>query len=987
MFQGRSGLAAFFLCLCGIAVAAQPREMTSEDIAAWREIQDGRLSADGAWLAYLLAPDAGSTQREATVVLRSTQGKTERRYAAGDPKRGAGQLQMSGDGRWIAFIRALATPKRPAKAAPEKAQSAPSGKDKSATGEGQQKGKSDEPRNAAVLVEVASGRETVIENIQRFAFGGRDGEWIVLYGYGAENAGAPALLQRLGAGPALPLGEVDQFAFDEAGTKLAWSSKSADGTGNALQLRQLDSGVTRVLDAQARAVYQKLSWSEDGRALAALRELKPEDSKPEGKSAESKFGESKSGESKSDQSKGKSESKPPPERALLAFTAMDTGAPQRHQFLAAGWSGFPAGHEFDPEGDLAWREDAKGLFFRVRPVPKAISDDVPEQLRLWHWKAELNPWQKKHQKPERGFLAFVSLEQGRYVALGDADFKAEPHPRGQYVLGYHDGGPEGRLQAAHTGRQPADYSLVDVATGQRTLVVQGLQRIFAFSFDAVLAPDGGTVLYYNIGDGHYYAYDVPSKRTRKLTEGLPPFWDTYRERNIAHGMNYDVAKLAGWSKDGRYVILNDHFDLWALPRRPDDVAAPIRLTPDGREKRITYTWLDLENRQRWFRNWVQAEPKDMQRWIDLDRPLYLHGVAYLSQDSGFFVREPGTGSALRQLIWGEFTYSDLVKARDTDVVVYLRQNALTSPDYWTSGLGFAAPRRVTDVNPLQRELRWMSGARMLNYRNDQGEMRRAALWLPAGYEKGKAYPTIVNIYEEVAEGYPLYRAPSLQGDVNPNIAEYTQKGYAVLRPDIVPKANEFGASAVRDVLAGVEAAVATGVVDRDRLGLTGQSYGGLETAFIITQTDIFKAAVAVDLDSDLLTAALQTYGYYDGPPASVFGALAQTNQFYMTRAPWDDPDTYIRNSALHYAKNVKTPLLIRQNDRDHATPFFQGVQYFNLLRGLGKPVVMLQYEGADHATNAERPEDEIDFARRRLEFFDHFLKDAPEPAWWTAGTP
>src|SRR5690606_25188659 len=99
----------------------------------------------------------------------------------------------------------------------------------------------------------------------------------------------------------------------------------------------------------------------------------------------------------------------------------------------------------------------------------------------------------------------------------------------------------------------------DVATGQRTLVVQGLQRIFAFSFDAVLAPDGGTVLYYNIGDGHYYAYDVPSKRTRKLTEGLPPFWDTYRERNIAHGMNYDVAKLAGWSKDGRYVILNDHF--------------------------------------------------------------------------------------------------------------------------------------------------------------------------------------------------------------------------------------------------------------------------------------------------------------------------------------------------------------------------------------------------------------------------------------------
>src|SRR3546814_19906615 len=64
-----------------------------------------------------------------------------------------------------------------------------------------------------------------------------------------------------------------------------------------------------------------------------------------------------------------------------------------------------------------------------------------------------------------------------------------------------------------------------------------------------------------------------------------------------------------------------------------------------------------------------------QRWIDLDRPLYLHGLAYLSQDSGFFVRPPGTRSGLRQLLWGGFTYSELRKARDADVVAYLRQNA------------------------------------------------------------------------------------------------------------------------------------------------------------------------------------------------------------------------------------------------------------------------------------------------------------------------
>src|SRR3546814_8109972 len=83
-----------------------------------------------------------------------------------------------------------------------------------------------------------------------------------------------------------------------------WSSDvcSSDLTGNALQLRQLDSGVTRVLDAQAGAVYRNLSWSKDGHALAALREVE--------------VGEDE-----------------PADLALLAFIGMDAGAPQRRQFL------------------------------------------------------------------------------------------------------------------------------------------------------------------------------------------------------------------------------------------------------------------------------------------------------------------------------------------------------------------------------------------------------------------------------------------------------------------------------------------------------------------------------------------------------------------------------------------------------------------------------------------------------------------------------
>src|SRR3546814_12519562 len=101
------------LLLCPVAAGATLREITSEDIASWREIREGALSADGKWLAYQLTPDEGSPQREATVILRSPKGKVERRYVAGDPERGAGQLRMDGNGRWIGFLRA---PEAPAQA-------------------------------------------------------------------------------------------------------------------------------------------------------------------------------------------------------------------------------------------------------------------------------------------------------------------------------------------------------------------------------------------------------------------------------------------------------------------------------------------------------------------------------------------------------------------------------------------------------------------------------------------------------------------------------------------------------------------------------------------------------------------------------------------------------------------------------------------------------------------------------------------------------
>jgi acetyl esterase/lipase len=86
-----------------------------------------------------------------------------------------------------------------------------------------------------------------------------------------------------------------------------------------------------------------------------------------------------------------------------------------------------------------------------------------------------------------------------------------------------------------------------------------------------------------------------------------------------------------------------------------------------------------------------------------------------------------------------------------------------------------------------------------------------------------------------------------------------------------------------------------------------------------------------------------------------------------------------------HAKNVKTPLVILHNDLDGAVDFTQGVEYYNTLRRLDKPVVMLEYPGENHGL--ARPANQQDYTVRMKEFFDHYLKDAPAPDWWKDGVP
>ena len=183
----------------------------------------------------------------------------------------------------------------------------------------------------------------------------------------------------------------------------------------------------------------------------------------------------------------------------------------------------------------------------------------------------------------------------------------------------------------------------------------------------------------------------------------------------------------------------------------------------------------------------------------------------------------------------------LAKASDAEVYAYIAENFADSPDYFTAGPGLARPRQVSETNPFQKDYAW-GESELIEYTNHDGDRLQGALFYPAGYQAGKQYPMLVYIYEKLSQEVHDYFVPTERREYN--ISVFTGRGYFVLRPDIVFRAREPGASALDCITSAVKKVLESGMIDPSRLGLVGHSWGGYETSFVSTRSDLFAAAVA-----------------------------------------------------------------------------------------------------------------------------------------------
>ena len=237
----------------------------------------------------------------------------------------------------------------------------------------------------------------------------------------------------------------------------------------------------------------------------------------------------------------------------------------------------------------------------------------------------------------------------------------------------------------------------------------------------------------------------------------------------------------------------------------------------------------------------------------------------------------------------------------------------------------------------------------------------------------------VYIYEKLSNELHMYVNPSLHNGGGFNISNLTAQGYFVLEPDLSFEMGDVGLSATDCVVSATKAVITMGLVQPDKIALTGHSFAGYEVNFIATQTNIFATIIAGAGVSDLIGSYL-SIGWNNGRPEIW---RYENDQWRMGKPLYEDMEMYSRNSPVMHAQNITTPLLIWTGELDRQVHYYQSIEFYNALRRLGKKEIMLIYPDNGHILTHGKSQE--DFTHRYEQWLATYLKDTVAPEWITKG--
>jgi dipeptidyl aminopeptidase/acylaminoacyl peptidase len=609
-------------------------------------------------------------------------------------------------------------------------------------------------------------------------------------------------------------------------------------------------------------------------------------------------------------------------------------------------------------------KDGQKLYFGIAPTPEQEEEDTllsyeKYSVDVWSWMdGTLQPQQKRevNRDKRKTNLCVYRFDSKSIIQIEDDDYRSMGigHKGNLNIALLRNVDPY--LKIRSWGDFLADYYIVNLFDGSRTVILQG--------FDGFprLSADGHFVLFFNKEKQAWFSYDIKARKYTNLTGSLPVVF-----YNEDHDMpnKANAYGLTGWYKNDKYVVINDRYDLWVID--PTGKHAPQLLTQGyGRKNSIRFNALSLDRDN---------------RYLNDDEEIWLYAFNYSNKQSGFYTINSNITEIAtpKEIIMTNHRYNQIRKPKESDMLMWRRMSFTEYPDVFISDMSFKNARQITKANPQQNDYLWGS-VELTKWKAYDGTELEGLIYKPENFDSTKKYPMIVYFYERYANNLHNHYVPK-PSHSTVNFTEYVSNGYVVFVPDIRYKTGHPAKSAYNCIVSGTEHMTQFPWINSKKMALQGQSWGGYQTAMLVTMTNIYACAEAGAPVSNMTSA----YGGIRWSSGMSRAFQYEKTQSRIGYSLWDSTHLYIENSPIFFADKVKTPLLIMHNDKDGAVPWYQGIEYFNALRRLEQPVWMLTYNNDGH--NLMKWPNRVDLSIRMKQFFDHYLMDMPMPIWMSQGLP
>jgi dipeptidyl aminopeptidase/acylaminoacyl peptidase len=746
---------------------------------------------------------------------------------------------------------------------------------------------------------------------------------------------ATLALYDLNSGDSVQFSSVDQYEWNKNGSKIVFSKKT-----ESKDSLSKDSGVylyeiaTKKLKkiSNGKGNYKNFKFDESGNQLAYLGDLSNE-------------------------------------KALLKNYNLYyyTNGIDTAQYLATKTSnGIPKNWAVSGDGDIRFSKNGEKLFFGIAPIPRVkdttLVDFEHAKVDVWNWQDDyLQPMQLVNLKKDlaRNFLAVTYPKYNRnIIPLTDQTFNSTsltPDGNEEYILARTDFGK--RIASQWEGSTRDDIYLVSTKTGNKELILSN------FSGNAILSPDAKYIVYFDQDKGSWNSYQVSSKKKTVLNDGIPASFADEENDMPTSAQGYGMA---AWSPDFKGIYVNSRYDIWYF--NLDGSNKSILTNGYGAASQTTFRYLPLK----------REEDREQATTLDYKKGGFLTSFDNKTKESGFY-QFKGQHNDPKSLLVAAKTFKNISSSADQQTILYSKEDYINSPNIYTNTIKFKDELQLSNINQQQANYNWGT-AELVHWTTPEGNQAEGILYKPENFDPAKKYPIIAYFYEKLSDGLYTYQPPAPTPS-RLNIPYFVSNEYLVFAPNISYKTGHPGKSAEEYINSGMRYLAQNAWVDSTKMGIQGQSWGGYQVAHLITRTNMYAAAWTGAPVVNMTSA----YGGIRWQTGMSRQFQYEHTQSRIGKTLWEAPELYIENSPLFHLDKVKTPVVIMANDNDGAVPWYQGIEMFTALRRLNKPVWMLNYNGDEH--NLMLRQNRKDIQIREQQFFDHFLKGAPAPAWMKKGVP